>query len=94
VGAELLDAPAVVDDGPGGVRLTPVVDVHAVVGDDMAVAGPIRRAEATVVELEPFATTCRSRDDLDFLAVEITVTEHGDTSLSEFERESLVFSAG
>lgn len=85
VRAELLGAPAVVDHGHDRVRLPPVVDVLAVVGDDVAVARPIRHPETSVEELEPVTPTGCARDDLDFLAVEVTVTEHGDTSLSESE---------
>ena len=75
--AELLQAPSVIDDGEGGVRLTPEVDVLAIIRDDVAVPRAIWRAEAAIVELEPITTASGAVDDLDFMAIEVAVTKHG-----------------
>ncbi len=73
---ELLGAPAVVDDREAAVRLAPVVDVLPVVGYDVSVAGAVGAHHAAVEELEPVTTTGGSRDDLDLVAVELSVSEH------------------
>lgn len=80
--AELLGAPPVIDDGERRIRLTPVVDVLSVVRNDVSVTRSIGATESTVVELEAVTTSCRTVDDLDFLAVEVSVTKHGTSPLS------------
>lgn len=72
---EGLRAPAIVDDREGAVRLTPVVDVLAVVRDHVTVTRSVGAQEAAVVELEPVAASGGTGDDLDLLPVETSVSE-------------------
>ena len=80
--AELLGAPSVIDGGECRVWLTPVMDVLSVVRNDMPMARSVGSTESTVVELETVTTSRRTIDDLDFLAVEVSVTKHGTSPLS------------
>lgn len=89
---ERLAAPPVVDDREGAVRLTPVVDVLPVVRHHVSVAGSVGAHHAAVVELEPVTTTGGSRDDLDLLAVELSVSEHVFTTFVIVNHELLEWS--
>lgn len=73
---ECFGAPPVVDDREGGVGLAPVVNVLSVVGNDVAVAGAVGAQVAPVEELEPVAATGCAPDDLDLVAIELSITEH------------------
>ena len=70
--AEPSRARPVIDGRDRSVRLTPVMNVDSVVGNDMAVARAVGRSVAAVVKLEAIPTSGCAIDDLDLEAVEST----------------------
>lgn len=74
--AELFGDPSVVDHGERRTRHTPEVNVHPVVRDDMSVSGSVGPTNSTVIEFEAISMSGSTEDDLEFMAVEVSVVKH------------------
>lgn len=62
--AELFSAPEIINDWESFIRLAPVVNVYAVIGNDVTVTFAIGRQESTVIEFETIRPPGCSAHDL------------------------------